>query len=203
MWLKTISQHYLRIYKRNLIGTNIRWPTCVQSNMFFLLSKTDTWIIKLWKLLFNRICYRYCEFLPKSLLFLQKSDKDIICTFFIEWLIARSRNFVICKSLFFSSPEHEVLMVMVSFCDRPMSGVRRPSWVIHNFFKHILLLNHWANLDETWQGCSLGEALPKLFKRLNSNHNSGCHGNQKEKKIAKSLRIFSETRRHRALIFGM
>ena len=74
--------------------------------------------------------------------------------------------------LVFSSPEHKVLMV--SFCDRPMSGV-------HNFFKHLLPLNHWANLDETWQGCSLGEALPKLFKRLNSNHNSGCHGNQKEK----------------------
>ena len=70
----------------------------------------------------------------------------------------------------FSSPEQKVLMV--SFCDRPTSCV------VHNFFKH--LLNHWANLDETWQGCSLGEALPKLFKRLNSNHNSGCHGNKKE-----------------------
>ena len=56
------------------------------------------------------------------------------------------------------------LILMVSFCDRPMS-------VIFNFFKHLLLLNHWANLDETWQGCSLGEALPKVFKRLNSNHN--------------------------------
>ena len=67
------------------------------------------------------------------------------------------------------------LILMVSFCDRPMS-------VIHNFFKHLLLLNHWANLDETWQGCSLGEALPKVFKRLNSNHNFGCHGNQNEKK---------------------
>ena len=42
--------------------------------------------------------------------------------------------------------------------------------------------NHWANLDETWQGCSLGEALQKLFKEFNSIHNSGCHGNQKEKK---------------------
>ena len=84
-----------------------------------------------------------------------------------------------------------------------MSGVRRPSCVVHNFFKHLLLLNDWANLDVTWQVCSLGKALPKAFKRLNSNHNSGCHGNQKEK-IAKSLKIFfSETRRHRALIFCM
>ena len=80
----------------------------------------------------------------------------------------------------FSSPKHKVLMV--SFCDRPMSGVRLLSCIVHNFFKHFLLLNHRANLDETWQGCSFGEAQPKLSKRLNSNHNSGCHGNQKEKK---------------------
>ena len=59
--------------------------------------------------------------------------------------------------LLFSSPEHKVLMV--SFCDRPMSGVLRPSCVVHNFFKYLLLLNHWANLDETWQGCSLGEEI--------------------------------------------
>ena len=79
----------------------------------------------------------------------------------------------------FSSPEHKV--IMVSFCDCPMFSVRCASSVVHNFFKHLLPLNHWANLDETWQGCSLTEALPKLFKRLNSNHNSGCHGNQNEK----------------------
>ena len=117
---------------------------------------------------------------------------------------------------FFSSPEHKVLMV--SFCDRPMSVVRRASsivrrlscvvrrasCVVHNFFKHLLPLNHWANPDETWQGCSLDKALPKLFKRLNSNHNSSCHGNQNEKKKPKSLKIFfSETRRHRALIVCM
>ena len=112
-----------------------------------------------------------------------------------------NKRLLYISCFFFSSPEHKVLMV--SFCDRPMSGVRRPSCVVHNFFKHLLLLNHWANLDDTWQGCSLGEALPKLFKRLNSNHNSGCHGNQKEK-IAKSLKIFfSETRRYRTLKFGM
>ena len=85
-----------------------------------------------------------------------------------------------------SLPEHEVLMV--SFCNRPMSvarcpscAVRRPSCFVHNLFKHLLLLNHWANLNETWQGCSLGEALPKLFKRLNSSLKSGYHGNQNEK----------------------
>ena len=92
----------------------------------------------------------------------------------------------------FSSPEHKVLMV--NFCDRPMS-------VVHNFFKHLLLLNHRANLDETWQGCSLGEALPKLFKRLNSSLVAMA---TKRQKNAKSLKIFfSETRRPRALMFGM
>ena len=96
-------------------------------------------------------------------------------SFFCPWdPVNRWRGHIV-----FSSPEHKVLMV--SFCDRPMSGVRRASSVVHNFFKYLLFLNHWANFDETRQGCSLGKALPKLFKRLNSNHNSGCHGNQKEK----------------------
>ena len=79
----------------------------------------------------------------------------------------------------FSSPEHKVLKV--SYCDRPMSGIQHLSSV-NNFFKHLLLLNHWANLDDTWQGCSLGDSLQKLFKEFNSIHNSGCHGNQKGKK---------------------
>ena len=72
----------------------------------------------------------------------------------------------------FSSPEHEVLNV--NFCDRPTSVVRRASTVVHNFFKRPLLLHHGANLHDTWQGCSMGEALLTLFKRLNSAHNSGC-----------------------------
>ena len=93
---------------------------------------------------------------------------------------------------FISSFEHKVLRV--SYCDRPMS--------VNNFYKHLLLLNHWANLDETWQGCSLCEALQKLFKEFNSILNCGCHGNQKEKN-AKSLENFSETRWRRALIFGI
>ena len=75
--------------------------------------------------------------------------------------------------------------------------------IVWEWVKHLLLQNHWANLDETWQECSLGEALPKLFKEFNSTHNSGCHGNKK-KKNPKSLKIFfSETGRRRALIFGM
>ena len=73
-------------------------------------------------------------------------------------------------------------MLKVSYCDRPMSGVRRLS-LVNNFFKHLLLLNHWVNVDETWQGCSLGEAFQNLFKEFNYIHNSGCHGNQKEKKL--------------------
>ena len=117
-----------------------------------------------------------------------------ICSWIVRaqnWHIRQRNKRFSNVSQFFSSPEHEVLMV--SFCDRSMSVVRRPSCIVHNFFKHLLLLNHWANLDETWQGCSLGEALPKLFKRLNSSHNSGCHGNQKEKnrKIFENLLLWN------------
>ena len=52
----------------------------------------------------------------------------------------------------------------------------RPS--VNNFFKNLLLQNQKANLDKTWQECSLGEALQKLLKEFNSNKNSGCHDNK-------------------------
>ena len=49
---------------------------------------------------------------------------------------------------------------------------------VNNFFKNLLLQNQKANLDKTWQECSLGETLQKLLKEFNSNENSGCHGNK-------------------------
>ena len=78
--------------------------------------------------------------------------------------------------LVFSSPEHNVLRG--SYCDRSSSV--RPSICpsVNNFFKNLLLQNQKANLDKTWQECSLGEALQKLLKEFNSNKNSGCHGNK-------------------------
>ena len=39
------------------------------------------------------------------------------------------------------------------------------SCVVNNFFKHLLLPNCWANLDQTWQECSLGG----LFKNCSQN----------------------------------
>ena len=73
-----------------------------------------------------------------------------------------------------SSPGHKVLGVSYIVITLYPSSV-------NNFFKHLLLLNHWVNLDETWQGYSLGEALRKFFKEFNSIRNSDCHGNLKEK----------------------
>ena len=49
---------------------------------------------------------------------------------------------------------------------------------VNNFFKNLLFQNQKANLDKTWQECSLGEALQKLLKEFNSNKNSGCHANK-------------------------
>ena len=54
------------------------------------------------------------------------------------------------------------------------------SCVVNNFFKHLLLPNRWANLDQTWQECSLGGVLQKLFTEFDSIRNSGCHGNETE-----------------------
>ena len=102
------------------------------------------------------------------------------------------------KGLFgrvFSSPEHN--MLRGSYCDRS-SSVVRPSVCpsicpsVNNFFKNLLLQNQKANLDKTWQECSLGEALQKLLKEFNSNKNSGCHGNkmaENGKKIFKNLLV--------------
>ena len=58
--------------------------------------------------------------------------------------------------------------------------VRCPSCVFNNFFKHLLLPNHWANLDQTWKECSLGGPLQNLFTEFDSIKNSGCHGNEIE-----------------------
>ena len=60
------------------------------------------------------------------------------------------------------------------------TSVRRLSFVVNNFFKHLLLPNRLANLDQTWQECSLGGPLQKLFTEFDSLKNSGCHGNEIE-----------------------
>ena len=66
--------------------------------------------------------------------------------------------------LVFSSPEHNVLKG--SFLGGEVSVVRRASCVVNNFFKHLLLPNRWANLDQTWQECSLGGPLQKCSQNL-------------------------------------
>ena len=70
---------------------------------------------------------------------------------------------------FFSSPEHKVLKV--SYCDHPVSGVRRqssvvrrPSCVVNNSFKEHLLLNYWPNFKIISHKCSPEAPLPKLLK---------------------------------------
>ena len=62
----------------------------------------------------------------------------------------------------------------------PSSVVRRASCVVNNFFKHLLLPNCWANLDQTWQEYPLGRPLQNLFTEFDSIKNSGCHGNEIE-----------------------
>ena len=48
----------------------------------------------------------------------------------------------------------------------PSSVVRRSSCVVNNFFKHLLLPNCRANLDQTWQECSLGCPLQNCSQNL-------------------------------------
>ena len=51
---------------------------------------------------------------------------------------------------------------------RAFRVVMCPSCVVNNFFKHLLLPNGWANLDQTWQECSLGGPVQKLFTEFDS-----------------------------------
>ena len=71
--------------------------------------------------------------------------------------------------------------------------VRCPSCVMNNFFKHLLLPNRWANLDQTYQECSLECSLLKLFTEFDSIKNSGSHGNKIEffKQFFKNLLLWN------------
>ena len=61
--------------------------------------------------------------------------------------------------MFFSSAEHEVLMV--SYCDQSLSVVRALSTFC---FKQLLLQNGWTDFEIILQEGSLGDPLPKLLK---------------------------------------
>ena len=74
--------------------------------------------------------------------------------------VVKTINLIQCFSFFFfffffffSSPAHEQLKM--SYCDRSMPVVRRPSCVVHRAasticFKSLLLLYPWGNWLETW-----------------------------------------------------
>ena len=74
-------------------------------------------------------------------------------------------------SAFFSSPEHKVLKV--SYCDQPVSVVRRQSCVVNNSFKAHLLLNYWTNFKIISHKCSPEAPLPKLLKWFRSAEQNG------------------------------
>ena len=111
---------------------------------------------------------------------------------FIEhsWTLERNKIPAIDyeHSRFNRTKGHDFKYVLLSFlahlsttCSRgAFRVVMCPSCVVNNFFKHLLLPNRWANLDQTWQECSLGGPLQKLFTEFDSIKNSGCHGNEIE-----------------------
>ena len=68
-----------------------------------------------------------------------------------------------------------------------------PPCVVNNFFKHLLLPNRWANLDQTWQECSLGGPLQKLLSQFDSIKNCDCNGQEMEffKQFFKNLLLWN------------
>ena len=69
---------------------------------------------------------------------------------------------------FFSSPEHEVLMV--SYCDQSLSIVRALSTFC---FKRLLLQNSLTDFEIILQEGSLGDLLPKLLEPFRSIEQDG------------------------------
>ena len=96
---------------------------------------------------------------------------------------------------FFSSPEHKVLMVSFVIAQCPVSVIRHVSSTISLTTRPILIkLGRDVSWVKLYQSCS-GDWIPIITEVAMAT---------KMKKIAKSLKIFfSETRGHRALIFGM
>ena len=92
--------------------------------------------------------------------------------------VKKYRIFSLVTNTIFSSPEHKVLKV--SYCDHPVSGVRRqssvvrrPSCVVNNSFKAHLLLNYWTNFKIISHKCSPEAPLPKLLKWFRSAEQNG------------------------------
>ena len=94
--------------------------------------------------------------------------------------------------------DHNFLAHLSTICSRgafrvvmcPSCVIRHASSVVNNFFKHLLLPNCWANLDQTWQECCIGGPLQKLSTEFDSIKNSGCHG-KKLNFLSNSFKMFS------------
>ena len=61
----------------------------------------------------------------------------------------------------------------VSFCYHWASVVRPSSSVVNLLHFNFLLWNHWANLDQTWMGWSLGGPLSELYPMTPSTNRNG------------------------------
>ena len=94
----------------------------------------------------------------------------------------------ITRNCVFSSPEHYVLKR--SFLGGDVSVIRRASSTIS--FKHLLLPNSWANLDQTWQECSLGSLFKNCSQNLIASKTLVAMAT-KLNFLSNSLKIFSKT----------
>ena len=116
--------------------------------------------------------------LPNNAAFWQTKDILLWKTLWEKEKLLVTSNFSFSHNGFYPM-WHLFLAHLSTTCSRgAFRVVMYPSCIVNNFFKHLLLLNHWANLDQTWQECSLGGPLQKLFTEFDSIKNAGCHGNE-------------------------
>ena len=113
------------------------------------------------------------------------SQTHLVINYFII-----DHNFLAHLSTMCSRGAFRVVMCPSCVIRRASSVVRCVSSVVNNFFKHLLLPNRWANLDQTWQEYCIGGRLQKLFTEFDSIKNSGCHG-KKLNFLSNSFKMFS------------
>ena len=94
---------------------------------------------------------------------------------------------IVILTIYYTTPFYETgasrEAFRITLC--PSCVLRHASCGVKNSFEHILLPNHWANFNQTWQELSLGSLLKKkkktkLFTEFDSIKNSSYHCNQME-----------------------
>ena len=91
-------------------------------------------------------------------------------------LISRNKSRIFCCTCLFSSPEPLGSQgELIGYPSSRRPSIVRPSVVVVNNFKHLLLRNRWADQSQILCGASLGRGNDILFAASGSHDQDGRH----------------------------